>query len=517
MPNRNSRQQADAIAFLSDPASHGQTGLVDRVDTHANIVFLVGDHGWKIKRAVRLPYLDFSTLENRHAACRREVDVNRRFAPDIYLDCVPIVRRPADGGLALGGTGEVVEWAVKMRRFPQSALLSHVASAGPLRSEIATGVADTVFDSHVHAERRVSADGAGPQRRLLTSLAQSLQQKAVLPTGDLRRFAQRARDQLDAAANCLDERAVRGYVRRCHGDIHLANIVLWQGHPRLYDAIEFDEEMATIDTLYDLAFLLMDLERYGQRRAGNEVLNHYLYRGNDAHDLAGLRALPLFLGLRAAVRAMVSFEHARLEPAAAGNTHNERGHAYFAAAQTLLAPRPPRLFAVGGRSGTGKTTLAAGLAPTLGSAPGAVHIRSDLERKALFKVEATVRLGATSYSPEVNQGVYAALRNKARLVLAAGHSVIVDAVFANTQERCSVEAVAAELQVPFRGLWLDAEPPALMSRVANRKGDASDATADVVRTQLALDRGALSSTWTTLDANGPEAQVLARASSLFSH
>jgi uncharacterized protein len=507
--------QSEVIAFLNDPSSYpARPERVDRCETHAALVFLAGDEAWKIKRAVRFPYLDFSTLEKRRAACLREVEINRGLAPEIYLGCVPITRRD-DRRLAFGGDGAVVEWAVHMRRFDQAALLSKVAEAGGLDADLAKALADAVFDSHRTAAR--SADPAGRARiaKVLAPVAASLAAlNAVLPHADTDQFAERAREQIDRVAGVLDHRARQGFVRRCHGDLHLGNIVLWRGQPVLFDAIEFDEELATIDTLYDLAFLLMDLDIRGQRPAANVILNRYLWRSGDPLDLEGLAALPLFLGLRAAIRAMVTAQRAHLEQGDPATRDVETARAYLGAALGYLAPAPPRLVAIGGLSGTGKSTLASALAPGVGPAPGAVHLRSDLERKSLFGVAETERLPAEHYTEATSAQVYGILYWKARTALAAGHAVIADAVFAKPEERAAIEAVAAELGTPFQGLWLSAAPGHLVARVAQRTGDASDATLAVVRQQLAWQTGTLSPRWTAIDAGGSPAETLACASKL---
>lgn len=502
--------QAEVIAFLADPSTHPGAKTVARFETHGNLVFLAGPNAWKIKRAVHFPYMDFSTLEKRRAACAREVEVNRRLAPDIYLGCVAVARS-VNGKLSLGGEGEAIEWAVHMRRFDQSALLDTIASAAGVGPDLARAVADTVLESHRSADRAPSATGAARIGRLVTTLAQSLDRSKVFDTPDVQQFSREARRQLERASAILDERARCGCVRRCHGDLHLGNIVLWHGRPVLFDAIEFDETIATVDTLYDLAFLLMDLDRRNQRRAANVALNRYLWRANDELTLRGLLAMPLFLACRAGIRAMVTADRAAQELASAAEHDRDVARSYLRAALGYLAPSPPRLVAVGGLSGTGKTTLAAALAPQLGSAPGAVHLRSDLERKSLFGVEETDRLPAHSYTPETSDRVYAILQRKARLALTSGHSIVVDAVYAMPEERSAIEALAAELGIPFQGLWMTAASEKMTARVTARHDDASDATPDVVLRQLTWDIGALSPAWMPLDAGGGTGDVLRRA------
>jgi len=500
--------QREAIEFLGRPESYG----VDRVrhfETHGNLVFLAGADAYKIKRAVRFGYMDFSTLAKRRLACHREVEVNQRWAPDLYLGCVAIARRP-DGTLALNGAGEVVEWAVHMRRFDQSDLLSTRAERNQLDRRLATELAYSVFGSHKKAERAFPLSGIAPYRDLVASICSGLVASKVFGEriGDL---AARLQEQVDQAAAVLDARAVHGLVRRCHGDLHLANIVLRHGQPTLYDAIEFDEALATIDTLYDLAFLLMDLDCQGHRPAANVVLNRYLYCSGEQLDLSGLVGLPLFLALRAAIRALVTSDRAAQQASQCRERQLERARRYLAAARNYANPAAPKLVAVGGLSGTGKTTLAAALAPWLGAAPGAVHLRSDLERKRLAGVGELEHLPTSAYTPEARQCVYKSLHEKAVSVLRAKHTVIIDAVYDREERRREIETLADSLRLPLLGLWLRADAATLMARVATRHHDASDATPAVVQHQLTAEIGPLSARWAPLDAGHNATETLATA------
>jgi uncharacterized protein len=505
--------QEEVIAFLSEPLSYRGVVRVDRIETHANLVFLAGSDAWKIKRAVRFAYMDFSTLEKRRAACAREIEVNQRLAPALYLGAVAITRT-LHGGLEFGGNGEVIEWAVHMRRFQQRALLSNIAAGKGISPQLAKTLADTVFESHRQADRSTGLTGEEQMRQLLDSLCGGLAKSHVLDAQDVRNFCNRAEGQLCRAAAALNDRAHRGCIRRCHGDLHLANIVLWQGRPMLYDAIEFDEMLATIDTLYDLAFLLMDLDWYRQRPAANVVLNRYYWHSRDDRDWTGLQTLPLFLGVRAGVRAMVVADRAAQQTAAASQSSCMRAQTYLHAAIGYLTPAAPQLIAVAGLSGSGKSTLAAALAPLLPPAPGAMHLRSDLQRKTLFGVPETVRLAASAYTPEVSRIVYEALLKKARIALAAGQSVVVDAVYASFEERRSIESVGCACGVPFQGLWLQTDPDQLIARVTARRDDASDATAGVVREQLRFDAEPLSAAWTAIDSSQSPEETLARAAAV---
>ena len=497
--------QSEVFAFLADPRTYGIAEPVRRIDTHAAVVFLAGSQAYKVKRAVRFPFLDFSTLEKRHAASAAEIEVNRTNAPELYLGVVPVTR--SDGRLALGGDGEVVEWAVRMRRFDETATLDRLAERGPLAPDLVVHLVRTVCASHARAPRR---DGEAA----LASLARYIRDNDMafretpehFPPARAMALTAASTQALAGVRDLLRERGRLGHVRRCHGDLHLGNIVLLEGVPTLFDAIEFDDGIATGDVLYDLAFLLMDLWDRGQERAANQVLNRYLLESGDDVHLQGLAALSLFLSLRAAIRAKVT---AAALPHVAGRERRlaiTAARRYFGFAEAFLEPVPPRLVAIGGLSGSGKSTVAAGLAPTLGRPPGAVHLRSDVERKTLFGVEETRRLPPDCYVQQVTDDVYARLRRKAALALAAGQSVILDAVHGRPEERDRIEIVAREAGAAFAGLWLEAPLDLLLRRVERRKDDPSDATAEVVHHQASYETGPIG--WTRLDISGDAENVL---------
>jgi aminoglycoside phosphotransferase family enzyme/predicted kinase len=498
--------QEPVLRLLADPATYGGAE-VRRIDTHAASVFLAGDRALKVKRAVRFPFLDYSTLARRKAACAAEIEVNRPFAPQLYRGVVPITRA-ADGRLALGGNGTPVEWAVDMRRFDETRTLDHLADQGLIDAALADALGRAVATAHA----RAPVVEATPW---VDALADFLDQNdaAFRDYPDLfaaaaaERLGRLSRAALARLAPLLLERGKRGLVRRGHGDLHLGNVALIDGAPVAFDAIEFDPLIAAGDVLYDLAFLLMDLVERGLPAAANIVLNRYLAQTRRPEDLDALAALPLFLSLRAAIRAKVTAARG------AGAAENARAGIFRAArtysdlAGRLIAPPTPRLVAVGGLSGSGKSLLARALAPELLPAPGAVVLRSDTERKARFGVGEAERLPAETYTPEVTAAVYATLADKARRVITAGHSAIVDAVFARPDERAAVAAVAKD--IPFTGLFLTADLATRLARVAERKADASDADAAVARAQEDYDLGGLA--WTKVDASGTPAAMLARA------
>ena len=505
-------EQADVIAFLSDPKAYrgedaSKPRYVERIQTHAAMVFLAGPDAYKIKRAVTYAYLDFSTLEKRRQVCLHELAVNRVNAPEIYLGVVPITRE-SDGLLAIDGRGEVLEWALHMRRFPAEDILSARFERVSPSADVIGLLAKRIMGQHDQAARLITLAGAarigGIVDELQTVFAAT---PGTLPQPIIETLIGRMQDELHAIRFCLKLRGRQGCIRRCHGDLHLGSIVLIDDRPVLFDALEFDEALATIDVLYDLAFLIMDLDVRGFAPQANLLLNRYLQIGQQDLDIHGLRALPLFLALRAAIRAMVAVERGQSLEGAAQTQAYAEVRRYAGKAVGYLTPRQSRLVAIGGFSGTGKSTLASSLAPEVGPFPGAIHIRSDVERKAMFATGETERLAPSAYTPENNARVYDRLLRKARQAVRSGCSVIVDAAFLSPTERTNIEAVARRAGVPFSGFWLTADRDIAKHRVKLRQGDASDATPPVVEAQFANGTGPVN--WTYIEAGGAAEATLA--------
>ncbi len=475
--------QSDTIALLARPETHGNAREVERIDTHISIVFLAGDRAIKLKRAVKYPYLDFSTPEIRREICEREVAINRRTAPDIYLDAAPVTRE-ADGSLALDGSGEPVDWVLRMRRFDPTTLYDRLADEGALDVERMRALAARIAEFHVAAERRPDTDFAGNLRAAIETNRTAFHDDvpdSVAGPEEVDRLFDATLATLDRIVPLLDERRAAGCVRHCHGDLHLRNIFEQDGVPTLFDAIEFDDALAEIDVLYDLAFLLMDLEHRDLRPLGNAVLNAYL---EATHDYEGLAALPVFLSFRANIRALVTATAAGLSNQAEGekaDAKRREARAYLDLARTLLDPPPARVVAVAGLPGSGKTTVARALAPDIGAAPGAVVLRSDVTRKELAGVEPTARLPKPEYTPEATERVYRTVLERAGTVAAAGHGAVADAVFGGGVYRRGIEEAAADADADFAGLWLEAPVEERAERAERRGPDASDADADFIR------------------------------------
>jgi uncharacterized protein len=506
---RDTGQDA-AIAFLASPASYDEpdSTTVERIDTHGAVVFLVGARAYKLKRAVAFSYLDFSTAAKREAACRAELVLNRRTAPELYL-AVRSVRRRADGSLGFDGDGEILDWVVVMRQFDQKQLFDRLAERGALTEPMVAELSLGVAEFHRSAEVVPDRGGSAAMRAQIASDEENLLLgvPAIFERAACEALVASWREALARNGVSLDARRRDGKVRRCHGDLHLRNICLWQGKPTLFDCIEFNESIACIDVLYDLAFLLMDLRHRGLDRFANLVLNTYL---DAADETDGLAALPLFLSLRAAIRAHTGVAAAGTQTDAEKSRHEiAAAQSYFAMAQALLRPDPPRLVAIGGLSGTGKSTIARALAPGLGAAPGARLLHTDAIRKRLFGVALHERLPPEAYASEVGARVYAQQRDAAAVVLRTGHSAIVDAVFARPEERAAVTATARASGASFTGLWLAAPAEVLRARVARRKGDMSDATVEILETQLDYALGTVD--WRIVDASGTPEECLRNA------
>jgi aminoglycoside phosphotransferase family enzyme/predicted kinase len=516
--------QEAVLAALARPAAYAalpdQAGdaTVERIDTQSAVVFLIGAHAIKLKRAVRFPFLDFGSLARRRAMCAAEIEVNRRSAPTLYLGVAPIVAGD-DGALRLGPVREpgatlgdeahAVEWAVVMRRFDEATLFVRLAARRALTPALLVSLAAAIARFHDAAPvSRAHAGAADYERSVAADIVQLRARAAVLDAATTEAIAERLPALLTPLLPLVQRRQDAGAVRRVHGDLHLRNICLVDGAPTLFDAIEFNDRICTIDVLYDLAFLLMDLDRRDLAAQANFVLNHYLWRSDGpagAPHLEALALMPSWLARRACIRAFV--EAAAAEVAADPAARERRAadaNLYQQAALRFMQPARPSLIAIGGLSGSGKTTLALSLAPDIGAAPGAVVVRSDVERKRLAGLPWDARLPPEGYTADASARTYAELRRRAQVALDAGAAVIVDAVAARPDERAAIEAVARAAAVPFLGFWLDVPVDVARDRVTARIGDASDAGAAIVERQRGYDLGAM--TWRRIDtARGTEA------------
>jgi hypothetical protein len=472
-------------ALLSPQRYAPAVSRVELVQTHISWVLLAGDYAYKIKKPLQLPFLDFSTLAQRQRYCLDELRLNRRFAPDLYLDVVPLFNTPHDPQFS--GTGEPIEYAVKMRRFDEAARLDRVCARGELLARHLSDLAETLCAFHEAAA--VAPEGSrfgspalvmGPVRDNFAGLQTLLPQGDVgVRLADLLRWSEAQFEPLRAM---MAARQRASYVRECHGDLHLANMVLIDDRVRLFDCLEFNEELRWIDVASEIAFTYIDLLAHQQPGLANWFVNEVWSRSGD------YEAAPL-LRFYAVYRAMV---RAKVAAIRASQTHGDAQEAlaYLALAERLAAPPPARLLITHGLSGCGKTYVSDQLLQAPDAAP-TLRLRSDVERKRLFGLAVNERSGSAMdagiYAADAHARTYARLRALAALLLQAGWSVIVDATFLRRADRDAFRALAQEMGVPFNILAPQATPEQLRDRIVARQAlgrDASEATLEVLEQQL---------------------------------
>jgi hypothetical protein len=468
-------------AFYDHPTHH-----IRLVQTHISWVVLTGDYAYKIKKPVDFGFLDFSTLEKRQAMCRKELELNRRLAPELYLAVLPICKSSGRFRLGTGNHDtKAVEYCLKMAQFDPEALLAREIDEEHFDSLWMDALALQIADFHAAAEVAGGTrfGSAAVLRHYIDENLEAARRLAQMPGmpdrhAELQRGASRMLTRLEPQ---LAARIRDGHIRACHGDLHLGNIALVKGRPRIFDCIEFNDELRLIDTMNDAAFLTMDCEARGHPELGRRFVSRYL---EHTGDYEGLALLPLYQFYRAGVRGKVALllsEDTGLSADAAAAKRRE-ADTYFRLAAAYAAPVPaPRLMAVGGLSGSGKSHLALlGLA-----AEGALVIRSDATRKRL--AAGTVPL----YTPAMTEATYAAMLRGADAALAAGFSVILDATFLDPAHRDQARRLAEGRGVPFSLLWLDVPAPELRRRVCARAAagsDVSDADLAVLEAQLSAYR-----------------------------
>ncbi|WP_081159383.1 AAA family ATPase [Ensifer aridi] len=483
--------QSNVISFLQEL---GGTNGIKKIETHISYVFLIGNGAFKVKRAVKLPYVDFSTPELRLKACWKELVLNVVTAPGLYLG-VRKIMRGQDGRLQFDEGDELVDAVVEMVRLDPEALFDRMAVTGRLTAELMTRTARMIARFHRGARPIHQSSGSANIAGVLQTNAAGFATSGVFAADELETFEREFEEKLSVHAALLDAREAAGKVMRCHGDLHLRNICVMNGEPRLFDCIEFNDQIATVDKLYDVAFLLMDLWHRGFPEFANLVANRYL---DEVDDEDGFVLLPYFMAIRAAVRAhVVATQIADSSAELTGKLATE-ARSYFDLARSLIVMQPPRLIAIGGLSGAGKTTIAEVLAPQFGAPPGARIVESDRIRKAMHGVEAEERLGPAAYRPEVSDKVYGEMARRTLTIVRAGGSAVAAAVFDRAPNRSRIEAVAREAGVPCTAVWLDAKTSSLRRRVTSRTASPSDADVEVLARQLVA--GTSGVTWERVDA-----------------
>ncbi len=483
--------QKAVVDFLSTPENFGGVPI-QQIDTHLSHVFLVGRRVYKIKRAIRYDFVDFSTIELRKKSCENEVSVNRRTAPEMYLGVVPIYC--SEDKMGWDAKGEIVEWAVEMVRFDADQQFDALLARRALDGSTIARLADKIAKFHLGADMVSLSRAGGGVGATIDQIATSLRENDIGPARerDVARWTNIAFSEFEHSAKFLEARRRHGWVRHCHGDLHLANICMFRGKPTPFDAIEFNDDLSNIDILYDLSFALMDLIYHDRSDLANMLLNRYL---GATRDYSGVRLLRLFQSMRAGVRAMV------LSLPSQPDESKWLADRYFdLALEYLIGENVPRLIAIGGFSGTGKSTLARGVALHFNGRCGAVILRSDVVRKRLSGRAPEDRLRDENYSDDDARVVYRQLLKDAGRLLRAGQPVIVDATFLNPEFRRAAADVAEKAHVPFDGLWLSASHDVLIDRISGRLNDASDATVRVLKRQL--ENTVEPENWHAIDAGG---------------
>lgn len=481
---------------LSDPAVWpDRPARVECVETHISWVFLTRDFAWKIKKPVSFDFLDFSTLQRRKHFCDEELRLNRRTAAELYLGVVPIC-----GSIAapvIDGLGEPIEFAVKMRRFDQSGLLSRMAAEKRLTPIMIDALAETIADFHSTIPQSSCESAYGRPTDIEQDALDNFAAIEQLTNGDesheaavrhLKRWTIAEGQRLSPT---LLQRRADGFVRECHGDLHLGNIVEIDGRPSLFDCVEFNPAFRWIDVISEIAFLVMDLEEHGEERFARRFLNRYLERTG---DYGGLEVLRYYLVYRAMVRAKIDMIRLRdrSQSAAQRRVLLKEFGAYLSIADHDAEQSPPALLIMHGLAGSGKTTMSQRI---IEHSP-AIRIRSDIERKRLHGIGETDRTSGAGvdrlYSPGTNRRTYAHLASMATTVIQAGFPVVVDATFLRAEERDQFRDLARQLDVPFRIVACTASEKELLARVASREDgdrDASDAGVAVLRKQLQIETG----------------------------
>jgi aminoglycoside phosphotransferase family enzyme/predicted kinase len=476
------------IAALLDPRCFPHPA--DRVEwqeTHASWLLLAGDFAYKIKKPITLPFLDYGTLAQREACCRAELALNRRLAPDLYLDVLPIggtAEQPRLGALP------AIEWAVRMTRFDEAGRLDRVAARGELLPAQLAQLASTL-----HAFQQTAAVAApdtrfgAPDQVLATARENFVELRQLLPGSErdaVERLAQWTETEFARRGADFAARKTSGFVREGHGDLHLANLVLIDGGVTPFDCIEFNEDFRWIDVASDIAFVWTDLLDHRQPGLAAWFLNAWLEASGDFHALAVLRFYAVY---RAVVRAKVAALRARQEDGRQAQAELDAARAYLHLASRIAVPPAPTLLITCGLSGSGKTTASSArlLDPEPVHAGSIVRLRSDVERKRLFGLAPLDRSNPAAdggiYTPTATKRTYGRLAALSRELLEGGWPVIVDAAFLRREERAAFDALARELAVPFHILLTAAPIEELRARLMARRDDASEATIAVLENQ----------------------------------
>ncbi|MEG5017412.1 MULTISPECIES: AAA family ATPase [unclassified Microcoleus] len=469
---------------------HGVTEPVQLIQTHASFVLLTGDYTYKIKKPVNFGFLDYSTLEKRQHFCNEELLLNRRTAPEIYLEVLPIVKIGDSFQFgsklpAITPAEVAVEYVLKMREFPQDSLFLSLLDHGLLTEQIMADLGREVANFHSTAisNSYIRTFGEVSQIRAAIDNNYLISQKYIGGPQTQAQF-QETKDYTDAFfeknQELFNRRIAHDKIRECHGDLHLRNIALWQEKILLFDCIEFNEPFRFVDVMYDVAFTVMDLESRGRRDLGNAFLNTYI---EQTGDWEGLQLLPLYLSRQAYVRAKVTslmLDDSAISTAQKAEISQTAAH-YYKLAWQYTKPRLGKLTLMSGLSGSGKSTAARYLARRT----GAIHIRSDAVRKHLGGISLNERGGPDLYSDEMTAQTYGRLLKLGIILAERGWDVILDAKFDRPNWRTDAMNQAQSHGLPLQIIYCTAPLEVLRERLQQRRGDIADATAELLNSQQA--------------------------------
>ncbi|GJQ57348.1 MAG: aminoglycoside phosphotransferase [Candidatus Scalindua sp. AMX11] len=488
------KNQCNLIRPLQNPSVYPHDAdRFELIETHISWVFLSGSYAYKIKKALNLGFLDFSTLDKRKFYCEEELRLNGRLAPELYLTVVPITGTPDQP--QLGGPGEAFEYAVKMRRFPQQALLSHMLQQHLLAETHISQVIAQVADFHQTIPVATAGTRYGnpdhvvaPVHENFVQIRESMHDPRHLELLD--QVEAWAEQQYESCYPHFRQRKEQGFIRECHGDMHLGNMAVIDDRVVIFDGIEFNPDLYWIDVMSEVAFLYMDLEYHGKRNFACQFLNGYLERTG---DYQGLRVFHYYRAYRAMVRAKVAYIRVSQQAGQVLRSSDmQEFERYLQLALSYTQQQQPALFITHGLSGSGKSTLSGPLVEPL----AAIRIRSDRERQRMFgkgrRQGEAATIGEGVYSEDASRQTYGKLVELAEAVLQAGYSVIIDATFLERQKRTPFKQLADRLGVPIRILFFRADIDVLRQRIRNRQregSDISEADLSVLEHQLATYTG----------------------------
>lgn len=511
--------QSALIAALSSPAAYGlkSSQKIMVKETNISNVFLTGRKAYKLKRGVKYPYVDYSTPEKRLAACQKELAICERFAPGLCFGIEEVVS-DKKGRLFIRSAcsdknAEVVDYLLAMHEFAEDMLFENMVERGDLDRFEMMDTAEKIFDLHQSAEVIMSRNPVDIIRGRIYENNAMIRcfVPDIFDAEDVDELENLQLEALEKNRELLLQRQTEGKIRWCHGDLTLRNLAMWNGQVTPFNPIEFYDDLTQIDTLYDFAFLLVEMESKGQRRLASILFNHYLALSADWN---GIPVLPLFLSCRAAVNAYVFAQRSsEIKDKHESSLMANRAYEQLVISKRFLMRPKPVLVACGGLSGSGKSRIARESAPFIGNPPGAVIVRDDVLRKNMLNAGLEEHLDTAEYTPELENKVFEQLCAECRRVLVAGRPVVADALFHNEDQRRAIEDLAREMNVDFQGLWVDAPLDVRIERVASRKRNPSDVkTADELRKQLDVNVGEI--TWDKIDTSGDRMATLTRVRTL---